>query len=154
MRPGPSARPQAPCSQTAAEAASKTGMPCAARPETRPASTSPEPAVASQGGRSQPIGRAAVRRGDHRVGPLDEDRRAHETRRRPRALELVVLKPDAARALEQARELPLMRGQHDLMAAARDKRGQPLRFAGEAHERVGVEHDRSPLGGPSSAPPR
>src|SRR5580692_4030619 len=55
IRPGPTARPQAPCSQTAAEAASNAGISWAARPATRPDSTSPEPAVASHGGRSQPM---------------------------------------------------------------------------------------------------
>ena len=42
--------PAAPCSQTAAQAASKAGTPWARRPAAMPASTSPEPAVASQGG--------------------------------------------------------------------------------------------------------
>ena len=49
------ARAAAPCSQTAAEAASNAGMPCAARPQTKPVRTSPDPAVARVGGRSQPI---------------------------------------------------------------------------------------------------
>ena len=53
--PGPSARAAAPCSHTAAAAASKAGMRCANRPQASPASTSPEPAVASVGGRSKPI---------------------------------------------------------------------------------------------------
>ncbi len=39
-----------PCSQTAAQAASKAGMPCASRPRQIPPSTSPAPAVASHGG--------------------------------------------------------------------------------------------------------
>ena len=41
-----------------------------------------------------------------------------------------------------------MRGQHGLMAAALDQRREPRRLAGEAHQRVGVEHDRALLGGP------
>ena len=49
IRPGPKARAAAPCSQAAAEAASNAGMPCAARPATKPVRTSPEPAVARVG---------------------------------------------------------------------------------------------------------
>src|SRR5262249_36337772 len=49
-RPGPKRRAASACSHTAAAAASKAGMPCASRPVTIPASTSPEPAVANSGG--------------------------------------------------------------------------------------------------------
>ena len=55
MRPGPNSRAAAACSQTAALAASKTGMDWANKPPIIPASTSPEPAVASQGGAAWPI---------------------------------------------------------------------------------------------------
>src|SRR5437763_5759322 len=48
--PGPKWRAASACSQTAADAASKAGMPCANRPTTMPARTSPDPAVASSGG--------------------------------------------------------------------------------------------------------
>ena len=65
-----------PCSQTAALAASKAGMPCASRPATMPASTSPEPAVASIGGRIVGNRRAAVRRSHHGVGALQNHDRA------------------------------------------------------------------------------
>ncbi len=47
VSPAPKSEPQRPCSQTAAQAASKAGMPCARCAPTRPASTSPEPAVAN-----------------------------------------------------------------------------------------------------------
>ncbi len=42
--------PASPCSHAPAQAASNAGMPCASNPAIMPASTSPEPAVASQGG--------------------------------------------------------------------------------------------------------
>src|SRR5665213_2686536 len=49
-RPTPKRRAASPCSQAAAQAVSKAGMPWASSPSTMPASTSPEPAVASSGG--------------------------------------------------------------------------------------------------------
>src|SRR5262249_44025020 len=48
--PGPAPSPASPGSQPAAPAASNPGMPWARQPAAMPASTSPEPAVASQGG--------------------------------------------------------------------------------------------------------
>src|ERR1700733_13247411 len=50
IKPGPNSAAAAPCSQTAAEAASKAGMPCAKRPAVIPVSTSPAPAVARKAG--------------------------------------------------------------------------------------------------------
>ncbi len=55
INPGPASRPASPCSQTAIAAASKPETPCASRPTTIPASTSPDPAVASHGGALQLI---------------------------------------------------------------------------------------------------
>ena len=46
--PGPASLPASPCSQTAAQAASNAGICCARSPAQKPASTSPDPAVASQ----------------------------------------------------------------------------------------------------------
>ena len=50
ISPMPNCSAHSPCSQTAAHAASNAGMRCARRPKTKPASTSPDPAVASHGG--------------------------------------------------------------------------------------------------------
>ena len=52
ISPVPTRKPARACSQTAAAAASRAGMPWTKRPSTMPASTSPEPAVASAGGAS------------------------------------------------------------------------------------------------------
>src|SRR5580698_2577326 len=50
IRPEPNRLAASPCSQTAAQAASKAGMPWARRPPISPDSTSPDPAVARLGG--------------------------------------------------------------------------------------------------------
>ena len=111
MRPGPTARPQAPCSQTAAEAASNGGHVLGREPRDE-ARQHVARAGGGEPGRQVPAdGRAAVGRGDHGVGALDQDHGAHEARRRAGAGELVVLGPDFGRALEQLGELALVRGQ-------------------------------------------
>ena len=124
MRPGPKARAAAPCSQTAAEAASKAGN--ALRGE---AGDEAGQHVAGAGGgerrRQVPADRgAAVGRGDDRVGALEHDDRAGELRRRPRARELVVLGVDAPGAGEEPREFALVRRHDDGVAAALDQRRQ------------------------------
>src|ERR1051326_8992169 len=50
IRPGPTWVAASPCTQAAAAAASKPGMPWARSPAIKPASTSPAPAVVSHGG--------------------------------------------------------------------------------------------------------
>src|SRR5262249_61136948 len=50
ISPAPASVPASPCNQTAAAAASNAGMPWARQAAAIPASTSPDPAVASQGG--------------------------------------------------------------------------------------------------------
>ena len=80
--PRPSRPAASPCSQTAAEAAANGSIPCARRPSTIPASTSPLPAVARSGGAFCIDRGAAVRRGDHRVGALQHDDRSALPRRR------------------------------------------------------------------------
>src|SRR6185503_15996901 len=50
IRPGPNIRAVSACSQAAMAAASNELSPCAMRPPIKPASTSPEPAVANAGG--------------------------------------------------------------------------------------------------------
>ena len=49
VSPGPPRTPISPCSHAAMLAASNAGTPCATNPQISPVSTSPDPAVASQG---------------------------------------------------------------------------------------------------------
>ena len=106
----------------------------------------------SQRRRQVPADRGpAVRRGHDRIGALEDDDRAREPGRRPRPPELVVPGLDARSAGEEPRELALVRRHDDRMAAALDQRRQLPGFAGEAGQRVRVEHDRSPFAGRVSA---
>ena len=68
------AEPQAlsPCSQAAAAPAASGARPWAMSPLAMPASTSPDPAVARRVGRVNVDDGAAVRRGNHGVGPLQQ----------------------------------------------------------------------------------
>ena len=148
IRPGPTARPQAPCSQTAAEAASNGAMSWAARPVDE-AGEHIARAGGGEPGRQVPSdGRAAVGRGDHRVGALDQDHGAHEAGRRAGAGELVVVEPDAGAPSNSFMNSPscgvITASWPPRLISAASRVG----FACEACQRVGVEHDRALLGGP------
>ena len=125
INPTPKRLAHSPCSHTAAQAASNAGMRCASSPVTKPASTSPEPAVASQGGAlslmaARPSG-AAI----DRVGALEDDDRAADGRGLARTLQL-----GARKLAEQALELALVRRQHHRRLARLDRLEQPILGAG------------------------
>ena len=71
-----------------AAAASKAGMPCASRPSTMPASTSPDPAVASSGGAPGVDRGPAIGRGDHGIVAFQQHDRAARLRGAAGALQL------------------------------------------------------------------
>ena len=91
MRPGPKSAAAAPCSQTAAQAASNAGMPLREQPRDEAAEH-----VAGAGGREPGRrvvvdGGAAVGRGDDGVGALEHDDGADLARRGAGAVELAAL---------------------------------------------------------------
>ena len=142
--PGPASLPASPCSQTAALAASKAGMPCASRPAMKPASTSPEPAVASQGGafsviEARPSGAATT------VSEPFSSTTAPDVcgRRRARDHILMHFQPLVRSDLNKRANSPSCGVSTVGADASRLDRGkQRLGRLGEARQRVGVEHHR------------
>ena len=128
-------------------------MPCAARPETRPASTSPEPAVASQGGRSKPMVARPSGAATTVSAPLINTTAPMSRAGNSGARELIVLEPDVGRALEEPRELALVRVNTAecpprAMSAARRAASQAKLVSASASSTI-VRRSRA-----GSAPPR
>ena len=95
-------------------------------------STSPVPAVASDGGPSVADDDRSTRRGDDRVRALEEHRRPEPLRRGPGCLQAVRVDPGGV-GVEQARQLACVRSE--------DRRGVALDGL-EAEQRVGVDDGR------------
>ncbi len=116
-------------------------MPCDSRPAAIPASTSPEPAVASQGAALALIAARPSERRDHRVRPLEDDRSLGEQRRFARAFDFrQVFVCDEFR--EDSGEFALMRSQYELRRALRPEGTQKLVAAArQMRQRVGIEND-------------
>ena len=85
-----------------------------ATPAIIPASTSPAPAVASQGGALEAMRGAAVRRRHHRIRPLQQHHGAGAFGGGPHPFQFRAAGMLVADIAEQARKLALMRRQHDL----------------------------------------
>ena len=106
---------------------------------------SPEPAVASVGGRSQPIAARPSGAATTVSAPLRTTTApVSQAAARARA-SLSSSGPNPAGAGEQARELALVRRHYDGVAAARDEGRERVGLAGKTGQRVGVEHDRPSL---------
>ena len=139
----PASLPVSPCSHTAAAAASKPAMPCARRPATKPARTSPEPAVASRGRAFSAIG-AAVQCGHDRVGALEHHDGAGGARRQ-RARFQFEFTIDVLDRLEQACEFALVRGQDRAGIGTRAGcRSERHRGLGEARQGIGIKTTAGP----------
>ena len=98
--------------------------PAPAGPRQIPASTSPEPAVASQGGAFSVIEARPSGRGHHRVGALQQHDRAGSRRRGSGAIAFRRISVACEACSEQSRELALVRGQHRRRRNARPDRGE------------------------------
>ena len=121
-------------------------MPCARRPNISPASTSPDPAVASVAGALAIDDGAAVRRRNDGIGALEHDDRTAFARGRARAAEFV------AGRVEQTRELALVRREHTggpygLEQLPRARREHADGIGVEHHRTAGCEHRQRPLAG-------
>ena len=110
IRPGPNSVPASACSQTAAQAASNAGMPCASSPATIPGQHIAG-AGRRQPGRTVRIDRGpTIMRRDHRVGPFQDERGVRLFCRTACPVELgqIFVGGDLGK---QSRELTLMRRQ-------------------------------------------
>ena len=138
----PRARPRR-ASRRRSQAASKAGTPCASRPAIIPASTSPAPAVASQGGALAAMRGAAVRRRPPPYpAPLSRTTAPQRSAAAAHPLEFRAIGMLVADVAEQPRKFALMRRQNDLrVARGLDRFEQPVGRFGKARQRVGVEHE-------------
>ena len=136
----PEARPASACSQTAAQAASNSGMPCAASPAMMPAQH-----VAGTRRRQQRRavgvdGGAPVRRGDHRVRPLVDDDRIGARGSVACAFELG--QAATMRDRETRGEFALVRRQHHDRAGQRmASREDGLWIGSDRRQRAGVDDE-------------
>ena len=128
-----------PWSQTAAQAASKAGMPWASRPVTRPASTSPEPAVARRW-RGVAVDRgAAIGAGDHGVSAFQDDDGAGAFRGHQGAL--MFRFRNICQIAEKAGKFAFMRGDDDgAVGAFGDGSKEFGGVLGEGGQGIGVKH--------------
>ncbi len=122
-------------------AASKAGTPCASIAAIIPASTSPAPAVASQGGALEAM--VARPSGDATTvsGPLSSTTAPTRSAAAAHPLQFRAIGVLVADIAEQARKLAFMRRQHDLpVVRCLDGFEQAIGGFGKAGQRVGVQH--------------